>query len=187
MVNKWAQVQPGLVLHKLRVYSSPRQPIKHLIWPSLCTSVPWRSMVVTIIRRFPLKPHVTCRGTSELSMVLNSGQAWVCSTLVSYSELLEPASWTLKNWCTESYNSTSTGLYDCVALPRVYCHDFSEKWGAPLNCTCHMTTHKNNANSDVLYPPTQRRGHMHMPMCTHTQMYNDGGQGLVAQHNSQWA
>lgn len=66
------------------------QPIKHLIWPSPCTSVPWHSLMVTIIPQFSIEATCNLPGhvdpslplTLELSVVLNSEQAWVCSTLL---------------------------------------------------------------------------------------------------------
>lgn len=45
MVNKWDQVQAGLVLHKLDVYSSPLNQLSISYGPD---SVPWHNFMVTL-------------------------------------------------------------------------------------------------------------------------------------------
>lgn len=141
---------------------------------------------------FPLQPHVTCPSMlpafkAELSMVLKPEQAWECITVFpsAFILLLIERCWSLrtkKNWCTESYNCSSTGLCSFALLvlidyiDRFECsndimhsvHDSSKLHECPWGLfVLPLHFPNNNVNYDILGTPTQKHRHMHKPMLIH--------------------
>lgn len=56
-------------------------PIKHLIWLSLCTSVPWHRLMVTVMPVFHWSYMQRAGARQSCPWSWTAEQAWVCSTL----------------------------------------------------------------------------------------------------------